>query len=103
MTTTFRIWRGDARSGAFQDYSKAIKLNGKFAAAYINRGNAYRNKGERLQSGIPEAVGKWRETFGVWHRPVSINNWHSRPCCSAVEPRWRNEALLGTLSLAKSK
>src|SRR5882672_12969904 len=40
-----------------------------------------------------------RETFGVWHRPVSINNWHSRPCCSAVEPRWRNEALSGNKDL----
>jgi len=26
---------------------------------------SYRNKGERLQTGIPEAVAKWRETFGV--------------------------------------
>src|SRR6267378_1906410 len=26
---------------------------------------SYRNKGERLQMGIPEAVAKWRETFGV--------------------------------------
>jgi iron(III) transport system substrate-binding protein len=26
---------------------------------------SYRNKGDRLQTGIPEAVAKWRETFGV--------------------------------------
>ena len=26
---------------------------------------SYRNKGERLQTGIPEVVAKWRETFGV--------------------------------------
>jgi iron(III) transport system substrate-binding protein len=26
---------------------------------------SYRNKGDRLQSGIPEAIAKWRETFGV--------------------------------------
>ena len=25
----------------------------------------YRNKGERLQTGIPEAVDQWRQTFGV--------------------------------------
>jgi iron(III) transport system substrate-binding protein len=26
---------------------------------------SYRNKGDRLQAGIPEAIAKWRETFGV--------------------------------------
>jgi iron(III) transport system substrate-binding protein len=26
---------------------------------------SYRNKGERLQTGIPDAIAKWRETFGV--------------------------------------
>jgi len=31
---------------AIQDYSQAIKLNGKFTAAYINRGVAYDRKGD---------------------------------------------------------
>jgi hypothetical protein len=25
----------------------------------------YRNKVERLEKGVPEAIAKWRETFGV--------------------------------------
>lgn len=31
----------------------------------VDQVKAYRNKGERLATGIPEAIGKWRETFGV--------------------------------------
>jgi iron(III) transport system substrate-binding protein len=31
----------------------------------VEQVKSYRNKGERLQTGIPEAVAKWRETFGV--------------------------------------
>jgi hypothetical protein len=26
---------------------------------------AYRNKGERLQTGVPQAIDQWRQTFGV--------------------------------------
>jgi iron(III) transport system substrate-binding protein len=31
----------------------------------VDQVKSYRNKGDRLQTGIPEAVAKWRETFGV--------------------------------------
>jgi iron(III) transport system substrate-binding protein len=31
----------------------------------VDQIKSYRNKGERLQTGIPDAVSKWRETFGV--------------------------------------
>ena len=31
----------------------------------VDQIKSYRNKGERLQTGIPDAIEKWRETFGV--------------------------------------
>jgi iron(III) transport system substrate-binding protein len=31
----------------------------------IDRVKWYRNKADRLESGVPDAIGKWRETFGV--------------------------------------
>jgi iron(III) transport system substrate-binding protein len=31
----------------------------------VDQIKSYRNTGERLQTGIPDAVSKWRETFGV--------------------------------------
>jgi len=31
----------------------------------IEKVKYYRNKAERLDKGIPEAIEKWRETFGV--------------------------------------
>ncbi len=31
----------------------------------IDRVKWYRNKADRLESGVPEAIAKWRETFGV--------------------------------------
>jgi len=31
----------------------------------VDQIKSYRNKGERLTTGIPDAVAKWRETFGV--------------------------------------
>ena len=31
----------------------------------IDRVKWYRNKAERLEKAVPEAIGKWRETFGV--------------------------------------
>ncbi|HEX8967971.1 MAG TPA: extracellular solute-binding protein, partial [Chloroflexota bacterium] len=31
----------------------------------VDQVKAYRNAGERLQTGIPDAIQKWRETFGV--------------------------------------
>jgi tetratricopeptide (TPR) repeat protein len=43
---------------AIQDYSQAIKLNGKFAAAYTNRGVAYDRKGDydRAISDFDQAI-----------------------------------------------
>ena len=31
----------------------------------VDQVKSYRNKAERLQTGIPDAISKWRETFGV--------------------------------------
>ena len=31
----------------------------------VEQVKAYRNKGERLQTGVPQAIDQWRQTFGV--------------------------------------
>jgi iron(III) transport system substrate-binding protein len=35
------------------------------AGKSVDQVKSYRNKGERLLTGIPDAIAKWRETFGV--------------------------------------